>query len=98
MGVCTLFSLFAGGQRTEWDALISTHAEVSASALTDPVAKGVATKIKWKMSKWGREEKNKKKQVKKARTVIGKTFFFFVFTISAKKEDVRGVCKDYKQN
>lgn len=38
----------------------------------------------------------KKKKVKKARTVIGKTFF--VFTISAKKDDVHGVRKDYKQN
>lgn len=40
--------------------MTSTHAGVSASALTEPVAKGVATKIKWKISKWGRGKKKKK--------------------------------------
>lgn len=39
-----IFSRFAGGRGTELDALISTHAGVSASALTDPAAKGLATK------------------------------------------------------
>lgn len=62
------FSLFAGGQQTEWDALISTHAGVSASALTDSVAKDVAVKIKWKVSKW-------KKKSKKRELWLEKSFF-----------------------
>lgn len=44
--------------------MTSTHAGVSASALTEPAAKGVATKIKWKISKWGRGKKKSKKSKK----------------------------------